>query len=165
MTTMKLALTICMLSLLPSARADIDIAFYRQENDDLSLYSTIPLNAIRSVTFCAGQINEVTACQRLERSDFKLAEQVDFVVADQDVMHYRASKQITSLIEWSQGIAVINADDVIPSVDSFVAVAGNKRYTIKRCAGVEGINLDLFDGERKLRNLYFYLGYDTIPTC
>ncbi len=165
MSTIKLALTICLVSFFPLAQADVDIAFYQQDEEGLSLYSTIPLNAIHRVTFCPEQMTEAVSCRTLKRSDFKLAEQIDFIMADKEVLHFRTSRHIKSLIKWNRGIAVINAEHVVSLPDSYLAVTRKKRYRIKSCVGIEGINLDLFDGKRKIGNLYFYLGYDTMATC
>lgn len=87
-------------------------------------------------------------------------------MAEQTVMHYRMSRHISPGIKTGQGIAIINAEQVRRSANSgFIAIAQRKHYKILICTGVEGINLELLDGPRKLHSLYFYLGYDTLPTC
>ncbi|ADJ63330.1 hypothetical protein G5B88_09175 [Herbaspirillum seropedicae] len=162
---MKLALLICLAPLAPLAQAQIDIGFYRQERNGLSLYTTAPLNTIHTVMFCTDPSDGQSACHTLKPYDFTQAAEVDFVMAEQRVRHYRISKRILPHAKTEQGIAIINAQQVTQTANAFSVLAQRRRYKITTCTGSEGINLDLYDGPHKLRNLYFYLGYDITPTC
>ncbi|MCO4857022.1 hypothetical protein MKD49_11080 [Herbaspirillum sp. WGmk3] len=157
---------ICLLTIPALAQAQINIGFYKQEKSGLSLYTTAPLTAIHRIALCADPSDNPSACHWLKPNEFKQAEPVDDVMAEQTVMHYRMSRHISPGIKTGQGIAIINAEQVRRSANSsFIAIAQRKHYKILICTGVEGINLELLDGPRKLHSLYFYLGYDTLPTC
>jgi hypothetical protein len=118
-------------SALPLAQAQIAIGFYKQERDGLSLYTTAPLTAIHRIALCADPSDNPSACHWLKPKEFKQAEPVDDVMAEQTVMHYRMSRHISPGIKTGQGIAIINAEQVRRSANSgFIAIAQRKHYKI-----------------------------------
>jgi hypothetical protein len=147
--------------------ASIGIGFIEVSQDgDFFLYTSEKIEKQTSIIYKLDLNKSEDCCEKLYGHDFLNQGRTNIIMGESDVFSYKSKEKIKiNSTERMIGIAVINPSRAISRGNEVIVFKGKKVYLLKACFGTEGINLFLYQKDKVVNHIYFYLNYDISPTC